>query len=56
LQHARLAAERMVEVIDESLSYLRDADIDAIIDYLKFIPAIDNPIGGTEDDTDDDFG
>ncbi len=37
----------MVEVIDENLSYLEDADLDAIIDYLKAIPAIDNPIGGT---------
>lgn len=46
----------MVEVIDESLSYLRDADIDAIIDYLKFIPAIDNPVGSAEDDSDDEFG
>lgn len=43
----------MVDVIDESMSYLSAADTDAIIDYLKSISAIDNPLNeGAEDEED----
>lgn len=34
----------MVEVIDESLRYLNREDLDAIVAYLKSIPAIVNRV------------
>lgn len=36
----------MVDVIDESLSYLSNDDLNAIVDYLKSIPAIVNRVEG----------
>lgn len=35
----------MVDVVDEGLRYLSEADLEAIVDYLQSIPAIDNRIG-----------
>jgi hypothetical protein len=32
----------MAEVIDESLSHLNDEDIDAIVTYLKTVPALED--------------
>lgn len=38
------AGSLMVDVIDDGLHYLRDDDIDAIIEYVKSVPAIEHKL------------